>query len=134
MWSTCLAFSAALLLAIIAPASGEQSPAHAALRVCADPNNLPFSNQREEGFENALAQLVARDLGRTVAYTWWPQRRGFIRNTLGAGRCDVVMGVPSTFELVQPTQPYYRSTYVYVTQRDRGMVIHSFDDPLLKQL
>ena len=64
------------------------------LRVCADPNNLPFSNDRGEGFENKIAALVARDLHRPLAYFWLPQRRGFIRNSLNAGRCDVVIGVP----------------------------------------
>ena len=65
------------------------------LRVCADPNNLPFSNQRREGLENSLAELIAKDLGARVSYTWWPQRRGFIRNTLAAGKCDVIMGPTS---------------------------------------
>jgi quinoprotein dehydrogenase-associated probable ABC transporter substrate-binding protein len=121
------------MLPLIA-AHGEPSRTRAELRVCADPNNLPFSNQLEEGFENELAQLVARDLGRTVTYTWWPQRRGFIRHTLRADRCDVVMGIPAAFELAQPTRPYYRSTYVFVTRRDRGLDIRSLDDPLLKRL
>src|SRR5689334_18990999 len=68
------------------------------LRVCADPNNLPFSNQREEGFENQLARLIARDLDARVEYTWWAERRGFTRQTVGAGLCDVVAGVPGAFE------------------------------------
>lgn len=104
------------------------------LRVCADPNNLPFSNARREGFENRLAEMVAQDLGATVRYTWWAQRRGFIRNTLKAGECDVVMGIPSSFELAQPTRPYYRSTYVFVYRQDRGITVRSFDDPILKKL
>jgi quinoprotein dehydrogenase-associated probable ABC transporter substrate-binding protein len=103
-----------------------------ALRVCADPNNLPFSNVRGEGFENKLAELVARDLGRHVEYTWWPQRRGFIRNTLAAHRCDVVMGIPARFELAEPTTPYYRSTYVFLTRHDRNLHPQSFDDPVLR--
>lgn len=112
------------------PAFGERPP----LRVCADPNNLPFSNEREEGFENALAQLVARDLGMRVEYTWWPQRRGFIRNTLNAGACDVVMGVAASMELLLPTRPYYRSTYMFVARRDRGLEVRSFDDSVLAGL
>lgn len=104
------------------------------LRVCADPNNLPFSNAAEEGFENALAQLVARDLGRTVAYTWWPQRRGFIRTTLRAGVCDVVMSIPTAFELALPTRPYYRSTYVFVSRAGRRLNVRSLDDPRLRRL
>ncbi len=104
------------------------------LRVCADPNNLPFSNERLEGFENRLADLVARDMGATVEYTWQPQRRGFIRNTLRAGVCDLVMGVPSSFELALPTRPYYRSTYVFVYRKDAGITLRSFDDPALRAL
>ncbi len=84
------------------------------LRVCADGNNMPFSNERGEGFENKLAALVARDLDADVAYTWWPQRRGFFRETLKSRRCDVVMGVPVGLDVVATTRPYYRSTYVFV--------------------
>jgi quinoprotein dehydrogenase-associated probable ABC transporter substrate-binding protein len=104
------------------------------LRVCADPNNLPFSNEKEEGFENRIAALIARDLGTTVRYTWWPQRRGFARNTLRAGTCDVILGIPSSYELALPTAPYYRSTYVFVTRADRHLAIASFDDPVLRRL
>jgi mxaJ protein len=105
------------------------------LRVCADPNNLPYSNRREEGFENELAKLVAADLGRTVRYVWWPQRRGFFRQTLRAGVCDVVMSVPAkSFAMAEVTSPYYRSTYVFVTRRDHHLHIDSFDDLRLKRL
>ena len=76
------------------------------LRVCADPNNLPYSNDRREGFENRLAELVARDLGRDgVHYTWWAQRRGFLRNTLNVAACDVVMGIPSSADAALTTRP-----------------------------
>jgi len=104
------------------------------LRVCSDPNNLPFSNSRRQGFENQIAEIVARDLGAKVQYTWWAQRRGFIRNTLKAGTCDVVMGVPTGMDMVLRTAPYYRSSYVFVTRRDSPFEIHSFDDPVLKRL
>jgi len=104
------------------------------LRVCADPNNLPFTNDRLEGFENRLAALVSRDLHADVRYTWWAQRRGFVRNTLKAGLCDVVMGVPTSFDLALTTRPYYRSTYVFVSRADRGRRIESFDDPALRRL
>jgi len=104
------------------------------LRVCADPNNLPFSNQRGEGFENKLAELLAQDLGERVEYTWWAQRRGFFRNTLKAGVCDVVIGVPSGFEMALTTKPYYRSTYVFLSRKDRHLDVKSFDDPLLKKV
>ncbi len=104
------------------------------LRVCSDPNNLPFSNARGEGFENVLAERLARDLGTRVEYTWWAQRRGFLRNTLNAGVCDVVMGYTQGADGVTTTHPYYRSTYVFVTRRARGLHIRSFDDPLLRTL
>jgi mxaJ protein len=104
------------------------------LRVCADPNNLPFSNSRGEGFENAMARLVAHDLHRELTYTWWPQRRGFVRNTLKAGVCDLIMGVPAGFEMVEPTTPYYRSSYAFVTRADRHLDVDSFDDPRLRKL
>ena len=104
------------------------------LRVCADPNNLPFTNAAENGFENKLAELIARDLEATVEYTWFAQRRGFVRNTLRAHECDVVMGVPTSFELSAVTRPYYRSTYVFVTRARDKLAIKSFDDPILEQL
>jgi mxaJ protein len=104
------------------------------LRVCADPNNLPFSNTRGEGFENKIADVLARELGERVEYTWWAQRRGFFRNTLKAGACDLVIGVPSGFEMALTTAPYYRSTYVFVYRTDRHLNLISFDDPRLRDL
>jgi mxaJ protein len=105
-----------------------------ALRVCADPNNLPFSNDRLEGFENKIADIVAKDLGVPVEYTWWAQRRGFVRNTLKACDCDVVIGVPTGFDLTLTTRPYYRSSYVFVTRADRRLDLSSLDDPRLRTL
>jgi quinoprotein dehydrogenase-associated probable ABC transporter substrate-binding protein len=104
------------------------------LRVCADPNNLPFSNDKREGFENRIAELLARDLGAQLEYTWWAQRRGYVRNTLRAGECDLLMGVPTGFDLVLATAPYYRSGYVFVHRKDAGFHIDSLDSPLLKDL
>jgi mxaJ protein len=105
-----------------------------ALRVCADPNNLPFSNHALQGFENRLADIVARELHAHVEYTWWAQRRGYVRNTIQAGLCDVLMGVPAGFERTLVTQPYYRSSYVFVSRRDTGLHVTSFDDPALRRL
>lgn len=104
------------------------------IRVCADPNNLPFSNDAREGFENRIAELLAADRGVRLEYTWWAQRRGFIRNTLQAGACDVVMGVPSGYELTRTSRPYYRSTYVFTVRRDRVPQLRSLDDPRLRDL
>jgi mxaJ protein len=114
--------------------SGKQSSERSALRVCADPNNLPFSNRKLEGFENRIAKLIAREMNLPVEYTWWAQRRGFIRNTLRAGLCDVVIGVPNSFELALTTAPYYRSTYAFVYRKGRGLNIRSFDDDALRNL
>jgi mxaJ protein len=130
---------AALLIVGVGAAAcagkGAAAPvARRVLRVCADPNNLPYSNRRLEGFENRLAEMVARDLHATVRYTWWPQHRGFIRNTLKAGTCDVLMGLPSSVELALTTRPYYRSTYVFVYPRNRGIAVRSLDDPALRKL
>jgi len=101
------------------------------LRVCSDPNNLPYSNRRQQGFENKIAELVAKDMGMELSYFWYPQREKFFGKTLNSGACDVVMGVPSGFDRAIATRPYYRSTYVFVSRRDRNLHIHSLDDPRL---
>jgi quinoprotein dehydrogenase-associated probable ABC transporter substrate-binding protein len=103
-------------------------------RVCADPNNLPFSNQKREGFENKIAALLADDLHAKLSYTWLKQRQGFIRQTLNAQRCDIVIGVPDGFERVLTTPPYYRSTYVFVSAKRQKLAISSFADPALRTL
>jgi quinoprotein dehydrogenase-associated probable ABC transporter substrate-binding protein len=103
------------------------------LTVCGDPNNLPFSNDRYEGFENKIAQLIADELGRTLHYRWWPQTVGFVRNTLRVRLCDMIMGITSVNELVQNTNPYYRSVYTLVQRTDADPLIRSLDDPLLKE-
>jgi mxaJ protein len=123
----------ACVAALLAGAAQATAP-RKLLRVCADPNNLPFSNQAGEGFENRLAELVAREMGAEVRYTWWAQRRGFVRNTLGAGACDVIMGIPSSFELARPTRPYYRASYVFVYPEGSGLEVRSLDDPILRRL
>lgn len=128
MSSACKSLALVLLLGVATSA-----PA-ADLRVCADPDNMPFSNAKGEGFENALAQLIARDLHRTLHYVWFPQRRGFVRNTLKADRCDLIIGIPTNYELALATRPYYRSTYVFVTRHDRHLNVRSFDDPILRKL
>jgi len=98
------------------------------LRVCEDPNNLPFSNRNGDGFENKIAELLARELGWKLEYTWFPQRIGFIRNTLRGRdpdsnrfKCDLVLGVPAGFELASTTKPYYRSTYALVYVKGKGL-------------
>lgn len=122
-------FAAALMLGLAAC-----SPKPKVLRVCADPNNLPFSNRAGEGFENKLSAMVAHDLGAKVEYTWWAQRRGYVRNTLKDKRCDVWPGVATKVDMLSTTRPYYRSSYVFVSRADRKLDIASFDDPRLKRL
>lgn len=126
-------WSAALLAAAAGVARGEALLPQGTLRVCADPNSLPFSNAREEGFENRIASLVAQALDVPLQYEWRPQRRGFIRNTLGAGKCDLVMGVPINYRGVLTTQAYYASSYVFLTRRGEP-VVQSLDDDLLRRL
>jgi mxaJ protein len=112
----------------------QPAPGTRVLRVCADPNNLPFSNAKGQGFENRIAELVARELGARVEYTWWAQRRGHVRNTLAAGACDVLPGVPAGFERALTTAPYYTSTYVFVSPRAKHYGLRSLDDPRLRTL
>jgi len=124
---------AGLLAGLPTACIGKREPSRV-LRICADPNNLPFSNRREEGFENRVAEILAKDMGARLEYTWWPQRRGFVRNTLRARKCDVMPGVAAGYELVLTTKPYYRSTYVFVSRKDRHSAIRSLDDPRLRGL
>jgi len=139
--------AAALLLLLAVAAYGGAATARAAvahgvpvLRVCADPNNLPFSDRSRRGFEDRILEVVARDLGARLEYTWWAQRRGFLRNTLKARRCDLVAGLPSGSDAALVTAPYYRSSYVFVQRRGGGRAggaapgVRSLDDPALRSL
>jgi mxaJ protein len=122
----------ASIAALTATGAASARPARP-LRVCADPNNLPFSDSTGAGFENRLATLVASEMKTTVSYTWWAQRRGFVRNTLKSGLCDVIPGIATGVESLRTTAPYYRSTYVFVT-REGGPTVSSFDDPVLRDV
>jgi mxaJ protein len=104
------------------------------LRVCADPDNLPFSDTRQRGFENRIADLVARDLHAHLTYQWQRMGRGFVREYVDSGKCDLLIGIPSVFRAVLTTTPYYRSTYVFVTRRDGRFQLASLDDPALHHL
>ena len=117
----------ALAAVVAMTASGAAATERTAFRVCADPHYLPWSNERGEGYENRIASLLAEALGLGVEYTWFPQRMGFIRNTLRARRddgeykCDVVMGLPAGYELAITTEPYYHSIYTLVYVKGRGL-------------
>jgi ABC-type amino acid transport substrate-binding protein len=128
------AVAAALLAgSAVFPAVAQQSSdlvSRSEFRVCADPNNLPFSNEKLEGFENKLADLVAKDLNEPVGYTWFPQTVGFVRNTLLANRCDVIMGTVAGGEMMDDTNPYYHSAYMVVTRSADNIAAVSLADPV----
>jgi mxaJ protein len=141
MWLIVLPLVLASCGRTAAPASGPVAKAAQpttqplrVLTVCADPNNLPFSNERGEGFENKLAELVAREMGAELKYVWRAQRRGFFRHAFKDDGADVVMGVPAGFERALTTKPYYRSSYVFVTRRIDGPAVKSFDDEVLHKV
>lgn len=131
---TIVSVLAATAVALTASMARADAVDRTALRVCADPNNLPFSNRDGEGFENRIAELMAAKLGVPVRYTWFPQAMGFIRNTLRAGKCDLVVGIASPHELLKNTAPYYRSVYALVARPGAGEEIRRLDDPRLKGL
>jgi mxaJ protein len=119
---------ASMLLAAFALGDNRAVP----LTVCADPNDLPFSNEAQQGFENKIAQLIAVDLHHPLNYVWWSQRRGFVRKTLGAAQCDLWLGVAHGMEQVVSTSPYYRSTYVFATRESDRLSGLTLDDLRLR--
>lgn len=102
-------------------------------KVCADAENMPFSNSKQEGFENKIAEVLAKDLGLKLSYLYWPDRMGFLRNTLNAKRCDVVMGTAEGNDQLRTSKPYYRSGHVYVWRKDSNYNITNWDSPDLKK-
>lgn len=122
-------------LLFAATAVGANAATQGVLRVCADPDSLPYSRRDESGFENRIAQLIADDLHLQLQFVWQPLQRGFARKTLMANLCDALFGVPSRYEPVLTTQSYYRSRYVLVYRvADRYDDLRSFDDPRLSHL
>lgn len=139
MSSRCLRALLSLALALAAPlARADDAMSGAAggrvLRVCADPDNLPFSKDDESGFENRIARIVAADLHATLVYAWLPQGRGFVRKSLGADLCDVLIGIPVEFNNVLATRPYYRSGYMFVNRADAIAPLTTFKDARLSVL
>ncbi len=136
MCSAFRSFSVLVLLCATANAQTTQPAplAQRVLKVVADPNNLPFSSEKEEGFENKIAKLIADELGAKLEYTWYAQRRGYVRNTIKHGDAEIVMGVPTKLDMLLTTSAYYRSSYVFVTRADRKIEIASLDDPTLRKL
>ena len=124
----------ALAIALGVAAAVPATAAERVLRVCAEPDNLPLSSARENGFENRIARLLADEIGAKLVYAWEPQRRAFVRKTIGADVCDVWMGVPAGFERLATTRPYYRSTYVFLNRLDAREPLRSFADSRLPTL
>jgi mxaJ protein len=104
------------------------------LRVCADPDNMPLSNQKGEGYEQKIAELIAKDWNSKVEYAWWPVRRGFFSRALNGRYCDVAIEAPAGLDMAGVTKPYFRSGYVFVTRKDSSLNIKSLADPRLKKL
>jgi mxaJ protein len=131
---SALAISSAAAAAAPAAAIPGPEPTTRELTVCADPNNLPFSNKAEEGFENKIASLIARDMGAKLTYVWWAQRRGYARNTLDEAKCDMWPGVAAGVDRIATSRPYYRSTYVFVTRANASLQGLTLDDARLRSL
>jgi len=127
---------ASLLLIVAGPAPAQTNDIvdRSELKVCADPNNLPFSDEKKEGFENKIAEVIGAELGLKVDYDWFPQVIGFVRNTLRAHRCDLVMGTVAGDEIMQTTNPYYFTTYVMFYRADKGFTFEGPEDPRLAGL
>lgn len=135
MSRTLVIVAGALLLLVLPPLALRASGGDLKeLRVCADPDNLPFSNRKLEGFENKIAEVIAKELGAELTYFWWPHQRGLVRRVLRPGNCDVMISIPQGWDPVLWTKPYYRSAYVIVYPKARGFTITSLDDPALKKL
>jgi mxaJ protein len=134
----CLLLSALAVssagVAVEASAIPAPEPTTRELTVCADPNNLPFSNKAEEGFENRIASLIARDMGAKLTYVWWAQRRGYARNTLNEAKCDLWPGVAKGVDGMATSRPYYSSTYVFVTRKNAPLQGLTLDDARLRSL
>ncbi len=120
-------------LSLAAKDASRQALTTSVLRVCADPSNLPFSNDKLEGFENRIIDLIATELDLTVRYTWFPQTIGFVRNTLRMRECDLISGITTTSELVQNTNPYYHSAYTMVYRKSSGLTATTMYDTQLQQ-
>jgi mxaJ protein len=129
-----ISFFCATITLSFAETVPQTQPSESQITVCADPADLPFSNKELEGFENKIAKIVAEGLNLELNFYWWPNQRGLVRNTLDKNTCQVLIGVPTDYELVLTTKPYYRTTYVLTYRLDEKLDIKSLDDPILKKL
>jgi len=132
MWQTVLRGLPLFFIALGGPpVAAQEIVDRSTLRVCADPHNLPFSDEKKEGFENKIAEVMGTELGLKIDYSWFPQVIGFVRNTLRAHLCDLVMGAVTGDDVMQTTNPYYFTTYVMLYRSDKGLGIAGMQDPRL---
>ena len=115
------------------PGMPYRTPTDKEFRVCADPENLPYSNQKGEGFENKIAEVLAKDLGKELTYEFWLDRQGYLRNTINAQRCDVIIGMGSDVDSLRTSKPYYRSGYVFVYRKSSNYNIKDWDSEDLRK-
>jgi len=115
------------------PGQTARVPQDNEFKVCADPNNMPYSNSNSEGFENKIAEVIAADLGKELSFQFWPDRFGFIRNTIKANRCDVIIGTNTTYDALNTTKPYYRAGHVWIYRKDSGYKINDWNSPDLRK-
>jgi quinoprotein dehydrogenase-associated probable ABC transporter substrate-binding protein len=139
--SIAAGLAAMLLASATAPAAAQgqpglrsNAPTAGVLRICADPDNMPASNQKGEGYENKIAELIAKEWNAKLEYAWWPVRRGFFSRALNGRYCDVALTAPSELDMAGTTKPYFRSQYVVVYRKDSGLDLKSLDDPAWKKL
>lgn len=115
------------------PGMPYRTPTDKEFRVCADPENLPYSNQKGEGFENKIAEVLAKDLGKELTYEFWLDRQGYLRNTINAQRCDVIIGMGSDVDTLRTSKPYYRSSYVFVYRKSSNYNIKDWNSEDLRK-
>src|SRR6266478_7191801 len=135
MWRSLLRGLPLLFLSLGGPSlSAQDIVDRSTLRVCADPHNLPFSDEKKEGFENKIAEVMGAELQLKTDYAWAPQVIGFVRNTLRAHLCDLVMGAVAGDDIMKTTNPYYSTTYVMLYRSDKGLAFAGLQDPRLANL
>tara|TARA_B100001769_G_scaffold8150_1_gene5876 strand:- start:272 stop:1162 length:891 start_codon:yes stop_codon:yes gene_type:complete len=115
------------------PGQTARVPKDNEFKVCADPNNMPYSNDKQEGFENKIAEVLAKDLKKELSFQFWPDRFGFIRNTIKSNRCDVIIGTNTTYDALNTTKPYYRAGHVWIYRKDSGYDIKDWNSPDLRK-
>ncbi len=132
--AACLTLLTGPLVAQDQPALRSTAPTAGVVRICADPDNMPASNQKGEGYENKIAELIAKEWNAKLEYAWWPVRRGFFSRALNGRYCDIALTAPTGMDMAGTTEPYFRSGYVVIYRKDSGLDLKSLEDPVWKKL